>query len=159
MKHTPVSRAFLKQRLPPGIRVVNYKHLKGKHRSQVFTGSKPVVVLIPKEGSKVGHFVVLIPRERHIEYFSSLGGSWESELRQMGEPLDIFRKLLGKKWIYNQTRLQSGEYNINTCASWVLTRVILHEMKLRDFLKLFRRRSIQTPDDLVSIMTLLHFAE
>ena len=157
IKQTPVSKAFLKSRLPNGVKVVSYTFLKGKHRREVFSNNKPVVVLIPKKGEKVGHFIVLLPWPRHIEYFSSLGGSPQSELAALDEPLDIMKRLLGKQFVYNRTQLQSGDYHINDCASWVLARVYLSHIKLRQFVQLFQRRTLSTPDDVVAMMTLLHF--
>ena len=76
---TPVTMSFLRKRVPEGVSVIAYPNLKGKSRSEVFNGKRAVVVLIPKKGTKSGHFVVLLPRKRHIEYFSSLGRSPESE--------------------------------------------------------------------------------
>ena len=157
IKQTPVNKSFLKARLPHGVKVVSYQHLKGKHRRAVFDKGRPVVVLIPKKGEKTGHFIVLVPRERHIEYFSSLGGSPQSELASLNEPLEIMNDLLGKNFIYNKTQLQSGDYRINDCASWVLARVYLRHLKLREFVQLFKRKTLSSSDDVVAIMTLLHF--
>ena len=87
-----------------------------------------------------------------------MGGSPESEFAQLGEPLDVFRKLLGKNYIYNKTKLQSGKYSINSCGAWVLARAKLAFMKLREFTGLFRRISLQNADDIVSALVLLDFA-
>ena len=87
-----------------------------------------------------------MPRPRHIEYFSSLGNSFETELAQLDEHLDLFRSLLGTNFIYNKVKLQSGRYNINTCAAWVLARTKLAHLKLRGFLEIFERVSLQNPD-------------
>ena len=84
IERTPVSVAFLKKRVPDNVSVVSYESLKGKHRSEVFKQKRAVIVLIPKKGSPKGHFIALIPRKHHIEYFSSLGNSFESELSQLG---------------------------------------------------------------------------
>ena len=156
VKRTPVSIGFLKSRVPHGVQVLTYKQLN-KPRAQIFKKKKPAIVLIPKKGESMGHFIALLPRERYIEYFSSLGGSPKSELGELGEPLQIMQKVLGKNFIYNRTQLQSGTYNIRDCASWVLARVKLADMNLRAFTKLFTRRTLQTSDDVVAIMTLLDF--
>ena len=156
---TPVSIGFLKKRVPDSVSVLAYSQLKGKHRSEVFKGKTGVIVLIPKKGTKSGHFIALIPRRNHIEYFSSLGNSFESELEQLHEPRDLFRKLLGKQFIYNNTTLQSGRYSVNTCAAYVLCRVKLAHLKLREFVTLFRRISLQDPDEIVSLMVLLDFVD
>ena len=149
---------FLKSRVPHGVQVLSYTQLN-KPRGEIFKKKKPAVVLIPKKGEDLGHFIALLPRERYIEYFSSLGGSPESELAQLGEPLEIMRKILGKNFIYNRVQLQSGKYSVRDCASWVLARVKLAKMPLREFTKLFKRRTLQTSDDVVALMTLLDFVD
>ena len=154
---TPVSIGFLKKRVPKTVSVLAHTQLSGKHRSEIFKGKTAVIVLVPKKGSKRGHYVCLVPRPNHIEYFSSLGGSPEAEFAKLGKPLEIFRNLLGKNFIYNRTKLQSGAYNVNTCGAWVLARARLAHLKLRDFTGLFNRISLQNPDDVVSALVLLDF--
>lgn len=158
IEKSPVNMSFLRKRLPKDVLVVAYPTLKGKHRSELFRGKRAVVVLIPKKGTKTGHFVVLLPKKHHIEYFSSLGKSPEAELTLLNEPLTVFRNLLGNDFIYNRVALQQGTYSINSCAAWVLARVYLSHLKLRQFQELFRRDvSLSNPDLIVSTLALLHF--
>ena len=156
LKTTPVDLRVLEKKLPKNCRAVQYKSLKGKHRSEVFKGVEALVVHVPKRDSKVGHFIALIPRKHHIEYFSSLGGSAESELDKLGESLAVMKALLGKNYIYNSTKLQSGKYSINSCASWILCRLYLRKLKLRQFTNIFKRKTtLQNSDDIAAIMSLL----
>ena len=157
IESTPVTIGFLKKRVPPTVDVFAYQQLKGKHRSQLFKGKTAVIVLIPKKGSKRGHLICMVPRRNHVEYFSSLGNSFESELAQLNESLDLFRNLVGKNYIYNRVKLQSGKYNINSCGAWVLCRAKLAHLKLRDFQQLFSRVHLNNPDDVVSALVLLDF--
>ena len=156
---TPVNIGFLKKRVPKTVSVLAYEQLKGQHRSTLFKGKTAVIVLIPKKGSKRGHFICLVPRPRHIEYFSSLGNSFETELAQLDEHLDLFRNLLGTNFIYNKVKLQSGRYSINTCGAWVLARARLAHLKLRGFLEIFGRVSLHNPDDVVATLVLLNFID
>ena len=162
IKTTPIDLRILEKKLPKNCRAVQYKHLKGKHRSEVFKNTEGLVVHIPKKGSKVGHFIALIPRKHgagHIEYFSSLGGNVESELDKLGEPLEIMQNILGKNHIYNSVKLQSGKYNINSCASWILCRLYLRKLKLREFQQLFNRSiHLNKPDDIAALMTVLQLS-
>ena len=156
IKTTPVSIKFLRDRVPDKVDVVVYQALKDKHRSSVFKGKRAVVVLIPKKGSKMGHFIVLIPKPSHIEYFSSLGGSPFQELDKLHESTDIFKNLLGKNFITNSKPLQSGKYSINDCAVWVLLRCFLKKLKLREFQELFTRSvNLQTSDDIAACLGVL----
>ena len=153
IKETPLDLDYIRKKLPPRCRAVEYKSLKGKHRSQVFKETDALVVLIPKVGSNVGHFVVLLAKRNHIEYFSSLGGTPAKELEKLGEPLAIFQELLGKNYITNTKPLQSGKYHINDCAVWCLLRCYLRKMKLREFQELFMRSvDLQTSDDIAACM-------
>jgi len=158
MKTTPVDLRVLEKKLPKGCRAVQYQHLKGKHRSAIFKNTDALVVHIPKKGSKVGHFIALIPRGSHMEYFSSLGGSPESELDKLGESLGIMKQVLGKNFIYNRVPLQSGKYSIKSCACWILCRLYLRKLKLREFQTLFNSSiTLQNSDDIAALMCVLLF--
>ena len=110
IKRTPVSFKWLKERLPDNVDIYRYKELRGKSRFNVFKNKIGIVVLIPKKGEKVGHFVVLLARKNHIEYFSSLGNSMEAETKQLGVSPDTFRDLFGHDYIYNRNKLQKNKY-------------------------------------------------
>ena len=158
IKKTAVGIQFLKTRVPERCGVMEYSALKGKTRRELFEKFDSIIVLIPKKGQDIGHFICLIAKRNHLEYFSSLGNSWETEMRLLQEPTDIFRKLLGKNYIYNRTPLQNEEnYKIQDCAAFCIARVYLRQMKLREFIKLFDRYVLKTPDDVVSMLVLLLF--
>ena len=160
IKTNAVSIKFLRSRVPKNVDVIVYQKLKGRHRSEVFKGKRAVIVLIPKQGSKMGHFIVLLPKPSHIEYFSSLGNSPFEELKKLREPTEIFKSLLGKNYIYNRVKLQSGKYNVEDCAAFVLARVYLSKLKQREFVGLFQSKiTLQSADDIASMLSLLHFAD
>ena len=160
IKTTAVSIKFLRERVPHKVDVISYPSLKNKHRTEVFKGKRAVVCLIPKKGTKMGHFIVMIPRAGHISYFSSLGNSPFEELEKLHESTEIFKTLLGKNYLYNRVKLQSGSYKIEDCAAFVLARVYLSKLKNREFVQLFQRRvSLQSPDDIASVLALLHFVD
>jgi hypothetical protein len=158
METSAVSVKTMKELMPDGVDVLVYEQLKGKQRKQLFTNKRGIVVLIPKEGTKTGHFIALLPRKNHIEYFSSLGNSFESELKMLKQKQTYFHTLLGSDYIYNRVKLQSGDYSIKTCAQYVFARMILYKLKLREFVEIFKRNvDLETPDEIVSLMSVLHF--
>ena len=108
IKQTPLDMDYIRRKLPPRCRAVEYGSLKGKHRSEVFKSTEALVVLIPKIGESVGHFIVLIPGKKSIEYFSSLGGNPMKELDRLHEPKAIFQSLLGTQYNFNRRKLQRG---------------------------------------------------
>ena len=155
VKQTPVSIEFLRKRMPAGVKVLDYRRLP-KSRAKLFEGGKPVVVLIPKKGENVGHFVCLLPWKRSIEYFSSLGNSPETELALLDEAKEKMMTILGNNYTYNRTKLQRATYKVQDCASWCIARVMFSELKLREFLKLFQSSVVlRSKDDVVSFLTLL----
>ena len=82
------------------------------------------------------------------------------ELSLLHEPKAIFEKLLGIQFNYNRRQLQSGAYNVNDCAAFVLLRVYFRKFKLREFNALFSKRiTLATPDDLASIMAVVLFQD
>ena len=157
LKSTPMSLETLGSLLPPYAKTATYDQIKGRHRSAVFGKHKCVVVLIPSKFSKIGHFVVLLRRVKAIEYFSSLGGSPYSELTRLGQTDKLaFKELLGSNFIYNSKPLQSKSSDIHDCALFCLARIILHELKLAAFQKMFNRSvHLRTADDIVAMLTIL----
>ena len=160
LKHTPVSVGDLKQLIPPKTKVVKLKDLKGKHRTQVFKGVRGIIVLLPSKVSKQGHYVTILPRRNHIEYWSSLGNSPAKEATLLHNDEGIIKNLLGNHFIYNRTKLQSGDFKIKTCAMFCVARLFLSDLKLREFNSLFTKGlTANSPDDLISLMSFMTFQD
>ena len=160
LKHTPVGIEDLKKLVPSKCNVVKLSELKGQHRSKVFKGVRGLIVLLPSRVSKVGHYVAVVPRRNHIEYWSSLGNSPAKESALLHSDEGIITNLLGRHFIYNRTRLQSGDFSIKTCAMFCVARLYLSDLKLRQFNSLFSKGlTANTPDDLVSLMSFLPFQD
>ena len=160
LKSTPMSLKTLGGLLPSYATTVTYDQIKGKHRSNVFGKHKCLVMLIPSKFSKIGHFVVLLRRPKSIEYFSSLGGSPYSELKELGQDATGFKTLLGQNFIYNSKPLQNKSSTIHDCALFCLARIKLHDLKLADFQKMFNRSiHLKNADDIVAMMTILLVSE
>ena len=66
-----------------------------------------------------------------------------------------FNRILGKNYTYNRAKLQLQKYDVDDCGYWALARAILVGMKLPDFQKLFRGRTIKSSDEMMGLMTLL----
>ena len=160
LKHTPVSVGDLKQLIPPKTKVVKLQELKGKNRTKVFAGLRGLIVLLPSSVSKQGHYATLLPRRNHIEYWSSLGNSPAKEATLLHNDEGIIKNLLGNHFIYNRTRLQSGDFKIKTCAMFCVARLFLADLKMREFNSLFTRGlTANTPDDIISLMSFMTFQD
>ena len=160
LKQTPVSINDLKKLAPPYCRVVKLAQIHNQHRSEVFKNHTAVIVLLPSDHSNVGHFVALLGKAKgYIEYFSSLGESAEKEQQRLDTDKTLLH-ILGKRYIYNTKKLQQGKFSIQSCGMWVLARVLLPDLKLREFQQLFNPNvTITCSDDLVSIMVLLLYSQ
>jgi hypothetical protein len=145
--------------LPEGSKAVLYDSLAKdtRPRQLIFKNINSLVVLYEStiDGKRQGHFVCLIPRGHSISYFSSLGRSPSDEMDALHITKNAIRRVLGSNFTYNRAKLQKDTYTVNDCGYWVIARAILFDMKLRDFQKLFRPKSIRSSDEMLSIMSLL----
>ena len=152
LKSTPMNVGTLKSLLPP---YAVFKKLSDLRRD-VFDKHECVVLLIPSKFSSIGHFVVLLKFPKYIEYFSSFGGRPESEMKMLGQESDTLLQILGRKYTYNSVELQAASTTIQDCALFVLARIALRKLKLREFQQLFKSKVVlHTPDDIVSMLTAL----
>ena len=160
LKHTPVGIEDLKKLVPAKCDVVKLKTLKGQNRTDVFKGLRGLIILLPSKVSKMGHYVVMLPRSNHIEYWSSLGNSPAKESTLLHNDEGIIKRLLGRHFIYNRVKLQSGDFDIKTCAMFCVARLFLSDLKMREFNSLFSKGiTTNTPDDLVTLMSFLQFQD
>jgi len=146
--------------LPEGCKVVLYDTLQkdGRHRRQIFEGIDALVVLYEGkiDNTTQGHYITLIPRKTHIEYFSSMGFGPSHETTILNLKHKVFNRILGRNFKYSRVRLQRESYDVNTCALFCLARCYLHKWPLQKFQKFMsKRESIQSPDDKVALMTLI----
>jgi len=155
----PLGLNKLREMLPSTSKAMLYSSITNDKRSReaIFKGVKSIVVLYETKinGSRQGHWVVLIPRAHSIEYFSSLGRSPNDEMNALHQDKTAFDRILGKNFTYNRAKLQLQSYSVDDCGYWALARAILVEFKLRDFQKLFRGRTIRSSDEMMGLMTLL----
>ena len=160
LKRTPLDLRQLEKIIPKSCKAMQYKQLKNKNRRELFSDNEGIVLLIPSKKSKIGHFVCLLPRRNHIEYFSSLGNSPNEEIFKLEQDKEILGHILGKSFIYNSMPLQRGDFAIVDCGLWMLCRLYLRELKLREFQTLFSSRlTLQSGDDIASILAILLLTE
>ena len=150
----------LRKKLPENCKAVLYDTLKRdkRHRSDIFKDVTGIVVLYEGDidGRKQGHYVVLLPRATHIEYFSSLGNSPSHETTILGIENDAFKRILGTNFKYSRAKLQRDRYDVNTCGWWAIARCYLHHWNLQRFQSFFRKRQqITGPDEKVVLMTMI----
>lgn len=157
LKTTPMDIREIRKYLPPNSKAILYETLSNSKKN-VFADHECVVVLYETtiNKRKQGHFVCLIDRGNYVEYFSSLGKGPTVELSEMKlDKTNKFKEVLGKNYSYNKTPLQNqADYRVNDCALFCIARCLLKDKKLRDFVKIMRRRP-RSIDDMISLMSLL----
>lgn len=155
----PVDIERLRTLLPENSHAILYTTLQNHKsgRRKLFENLNSLIVLYEGmiDKKKQGHFICLIPRAHSIEYFSSLGRAPSDELNSLHEDPTAFKNLLGKNFTYNRKRLQIDRYNINDCAFWCIARASLWKLKISEFQRLFRPRSLTSSDEILSLMSLL----
>ena len=160
LKRTPLDLRQLAKIIPTSCKAMQYKQLKGKNRREIFSDNEGIVLLIPSKKSKIGHFVCLLPRSNHIEYFSSLGNSPSEEIFKLEQDKDVLGNILGKSYIYNSKPLQRADFDIVDCGLWMLCRLYLRKLKLREFQTLFSSKlTLQGGDDIASLLAILLLTE
>lgn len=160
IERTAVSVRFLKSIVPANIKVLHYQELQKFNRTSLFKDTDAVICLIPHKSLKKGHYICLLPKNGHISYFSSLGMGPSQELVKLKHEENLMSSILGKRFVYNRTRLQNqNNYSINTCGAFVFVRAKFHKLKNREFVELFRSISLQSPDDIVACLVLLSFMD
>ena len=155
IKTLPIGLPELDKLLPPRCKTIQYKKLT-QPRRELFKDTDAYVVRIPSKNSDIGHFVVLLAKRNHLEFFSPTGGSIASEFKRLGADPTNINRLVGAHSITNTKQLQSNKQSIQDCASWCLARCYLKHLKLREFQSLFNKSvNLQNSDDIVSLMCLL----
>ena len=148
----------IRKMLPHDSKVVLYKTLvhDKRHRRDIFMGLDSLIVLYEGviNNTRQGHYVCLIPRSTHIEYFSSLGYSPQHETTILGIENTHFQRVLGKNYKYSRIKLQRDAYNVNTCGLWCVARAYMHSDSLQAFQRFFNRKQhVRGPDDKLLLMT------
>ena len=114
-----------------------------------------VVLLLESKGQDVGHFVLLLRRAGHVEYFDSFGlppqrlcavlGWNHSETTRFTRALERTRK--------KYKRIQAVRQDINVCGRYCVCRFNFKWASYEQFLGILHHEAL-TPDDVVTLLTL-----
>lgn len=99
------------------------------------------VVYLTNPTNQVGHFTLLSHFDDAIEYFDSTGNPTP----------DIIKKFARKnkmKLIENKKKMQGT--TSNTCAKWVISRILSLPLQLGNYQKIFTSHRYFTPDEIVN---------
>jgi hypothetical protein len=137
-------------------KIVLYPDLKKyKNIDELFYPYDNVVILYivqNKNGNVSGHWVGLLKRGDTIEFFDSYGSKPDDtfdhidyDVRvQNGEIKPLLSRLLKNspyKLEYNEKQLQKLKYGINTCGYYVVLRILLKDLSIKEFQQLFNGKN------------------
>ena len=151
LEKRPVSIERLSRAVPKNTKCLLYTDLK----EPLFPpGIQCLIILLENKSSEIGHFVLVIKRSSGVEYWSSYGHRPQYAIKITGND-DRLLKLMGSNVKINRFKFQS-ELDTETCAMHTLSRAVFWEMGNKEYWNLFRFAvRLKTPDDIVSLMTLL----
>jgi hypothetical protein len=152
------------------VNIYQYKQIKNMQHIDDLLEPYGACVILYTTKKNYGHWVTLLRQaDKSIEHFDSYGFKPDDELEFVpdsykhvdAEDYPYLTRLLYdavngggyKKIIYNEHKLQQYKGNINTCGRWAAMRVILKELSLKEFIKLFTKQHF-SPDWYVTAMTL-----
>lgn len=144
--------------------IILYSELKNvKHIDDILKYNSCVILYEQTPGN--GHWVVLTLDENNneLQYFNSYGDYPDEFLHLVDEKLKkklnedypyLSRLLLdsGYKLAYNDKQLQQLDDNIATCGRYVVLRILLKDIPLDKFIKIFKHKKY-TPDEISKILT------
>jgi hypothetical protein len=146
------------------VKVMTYSELKKYHHIDELLEPYGCAIILYQTKKNFGHWIALIKQGPHIiEHFDSYGIKPDNELKfvksymrsELGQDYPHLTYLLyhcDYQLSYNQYRLQKFKKNISTCGRWCVTRCILRNVPLDEFVKLFKIKGY-TPDDVVTLLT------
>lgn len=119
-----------------------------------------ILYVFQNKPSIFGHWVLIHKRGKELEYFDSYGKFIDYPLKEVPDKL---KKLTNQNYAhlskllinspyriqYNDYKFQDSDPNIKTCGRYVALRLLLKELSLKKFEKLFRENS----DDVVTLLT------
>lgn len=118
--------------------IICYSELKKfKTITDLLPTDKSFKIILLEWDKNKGHFVGIMRDNDKYEYFNSLGYKYDADLffidkmvrRMLGQDTaEITRLLGGASIVWNKTKLQSKNPEIQTCGRWVIFRINLMRM-------------------------------
>lgn len=155
-----LSDADIRQILGNDIKIYTYDQLAGmKDYRQLFDARGRGILLYQTTSPMEGHWVCLLNKPDHIEFFDPYGNKPDNIGEYMTEPvreeLGINKKLLipllkksGKPVIYNTHAFQKSRNDVATCGRHSIVRCLYNTKSLDEYKKIVDSSNL-APDDFV----------
>lgn len=124
--------------------------------ASAFGSKKYLVLLFKLQGRNVGHWIVLINFSDHYEHFDPYGIDIDHELSitHEGPILSNLISRANKRVISNSFKFQRLKTDVNTCARWCVTRILMSSLTLDEY-KSFIFIAGSDHDSTVTLLTYL----
>jgi hypothetical protein len=151
-------------KIVPNTHIFTYPYLKSvKDIDEVFDDQGRALMLYLTEDKQTGHWVALIRKPDHIEFFDPYGERPDHELTWIGkgkraeldEDKPLLSRLLREKGlpvIYNKHHFQEDNGDIATCGRHSATRLLFKDLSLPQYADMIKRSGL-SPDEFVSRIT------
>lgn len=137
-------------------KILVYEDLKNYSDLDEVLEPEGSVIILYQDKKNQGHWVALLRRKNGIEFFDSYGGQPDTQLASMKYNklpylLNLIENYPGVVY-YNPYQLQSDDRNVSTCGRWCALRILLKELSLNDFAKIFTGKG-KDPDYIATLLT------
>jgi len=148
----------------PNTHIFTYPYLKNvKNIDEVFDDDGRAVMLYLTENDHTGHWVGLLRKPDHIEFFDPYGEKPDNELqwasgglrKELGINQPILTKLLRQSEvpvIYNKTPYQKEKDSIETCGRHTASRLLFSHLSLPQYHDMIKKSKLDA-DDFVAGLT------
>jgi hypothetical protein len=149
------------------ISIVIYDQLKHtKNIDDIFDKKGRCILLYQNQSPTSGHWVCLLKKKDHIEYFDSYGEKMDDMLKEIPKDLKIrtnaenpyltrLLKSSGLPVVYNKYQYQRDGGDVNSCGRWCIARLLYGSKDNNYFRKVvdIANKRGMTNDDFVSALT------
>jgi len=148
----------------PKTNIFTYPYLKQvKHIDEVFDNEGRAVMLYLTENDHTGHWVGLLRKKDHIEFFDPYGEKPDDELKWVSggkrEELGIHQPYLTRLLrqsevpvIYNKVPFQNESDSIETCGRHTASRLLFSHLSLPEYHDMIKKSKLNA-DDFVAGLT------
>lgn len=148
----------------PKTNIFTYPYLKQvKHIDEIFDNEGRAVMLYLTENDHTGHWVGLLRKPDHIEFFDPYGEKPDDELKwvsggkreELGITQPYLTKLLRQSEvpvIYNKVPFQKEGDSIETCGRHTASRLLFSHLSLPEYYDMIKKSKLSA-DDFVAGLT------
>lgn len=164
VKSYPLSDGDIRKILGKDIKIMTYADLAGlRNIRQAFDSKGRCILLYLTQSDTSGHWVCMLNKGDHIEYFDPYGEAPNSALKtitpeerqEYGEEqpyLTDLMKASGMPVYYNTHPFQKDKADVNTCGRHSVMRCLYAPYSLEKYKKVMDASGM-TPDNFVSALT------